>query len=161
MKEYKIINGTSYDARTPTAVVTVLENARQNRTRLHISVGDPESGGDWLEEFDTHGYVGRSMGPVKVPLLLATRRSSGGGAILDHCIVRVRETASGRVLYRHPHYDHGQLVIQRKAEPLELHDGRVLAVDALRDGQRYASFETTEKARRWLQRLGVTAVIAT
>src|SRR5437899_9975118 len=95
MKTYKIVNGTSFDERTPDEVIRVLENARLNRTRLHVSLGETDNdrgqlGRDWLEEFETHGYIGRSMGPVKVPLLIANRRSTGGGAILDHCIIRIR-----------------------------------------------------------------------
>src|SRR5438105_3695918 len=128
-KSYKIVAGTSYDERTPDAVIRVLENARQNRTRLHISLGDTGTGLDWLEEFESHGYVGRSMGPVKVPLLIANRRSTGGGAILDHCIVRIRESAGGRVLYQHPQYHHGDLELRQKSEPVTLPDGRVLTVD--------------------------------
>ncbi len=160
MKPYKIINGTSYDIRTPDEVVQILEAARLNRTRLHISLGDPETGDDWLEEFDVYGYIGRSMGPIKVPLLIANRRSLGGGAILDHCIVRIRMSAGGRVLYQHPTYHHGSLEIHRKAEPVELPDGRVLLVDVLRDGQLHASFEDLGQARRWVHKLGVTAPIA-
>jgi len=159
MKTYRIENGTSYDQRTPDEVVRVLENARLNRTRLHISLGDTETGKDWLEEFETHGYVGRSMGPIKVPLLVANRRSLGGGAILDHAIVRIR-TSSGRVLYQHPKYHHGNLEIRPKAEPVTLPDGRVLTVDVLRDGELHAAFENVEKARRWVHKLGVTAPIA-
>lgn len=164
MKTYKIVNGTSYDERTPDEVVAVLENARQSRQRLHISLGETDNdrgqiGRDWLEEFETHGYVGRSMGPVKVPLLVANRRSLGGGAILDHCIVRIRESAGGRVLYQHPQYHHGHLEIRTKAEPVDS-DGRILTVDVLRDGELHAAFENMEKARRWVHKLGVTAPIA-
>ena len=163
MQQYKIVNGTSYDARNPDAVVAVLEHARQHRQRLHVSLGEtegPQAGRDWLEEFETQGYVGRSMGPVKVPLLVANRRSTGGGAILDHCVVRIRTSSGGRVLYQHPKYHHGQLEIRRKPEPLTLPDHRVLTVDVLRDGQLHASFENFEKARRWVHKLGVTAPIA-
>jgi hypothetical protein len=160
MKPYKQVNGTSYDERTLPEVITVLEAARQNRTRLHVSFGSTETGEDWLEEFDVHGYVGRSMGPIKVPLLVANRRSLGGGALLDHCIVRIRTSAGGRVLYQHKKYHHGSLEICRKAEPVRLDDGRVLTVDVLRDGELHASFENIEKTRRWVHRLGVTAPIA-
>jgi hypothetical protein len=162
MKTYKTVNGTSFHYDTPDEVVRVLENARLNRQRVHISLGvtdGPNQGRDWLEEFETHGYVGRSMGPVKVPLLVANRRSSGGGAILDHAIVRIRTSSGGRVLYQHPHYHHGQLEIRRKTSAVELPGGRVLTVDVLRDGEVHASFETVEQARRWVNRLGVTAPI--
>lgn len=134
-----------------------------NRTRLHISLGEtegPNTGRDWLEEFDIHGFIGRSMGPIKVPLLIANRRSRGGGAVLDHCIVRIRQSAGGRVLYQHPAYHFGSLEIRRKSEPMTLPDGRILAVDVLRDGEIHASFETVEKARRWANKLGVVAPIA-
>lgn len=56
---------------------------------------------DWNEQFDVTGYVGRSTGPIKVPLLIHNRRSLGGPAILDHCIIGVRETGKdGRLLYQ-------------------------------------------------------------
>lgn len=160
MPEYKVVNGTSYHTETPVAIIDVLERVRQNRTRLHISYGDTGTGKDWLEEFDAHGYVGRSMGPVKVPLLIANRRSTGGGAMLDHCIVRIRASAGARVLYQHPNYHFGNLAIRPKAEPVTLPDGRTLKIDVIRDGQLHAAFESVEKARRWVHNLGVVAPIS-
>ena len=160
MKEYKIVNGTSYDALTSNEVIRVLEKARQNRTRLHISLGDQETGRDWLEGFESYGYVGRSMGPVKVPLMIANRRSLGGGAILDHCIVRIRESVGGRVLFQNPKYHHGKIEVRPKAEPVSLPDGRILTVEILRDDELHASFESNEKAKRWIRKLGVHAGIS-
>lgn len=164
MKTYQTINGTFYDTRTPGEVIRVLENARLNRTRLHISLGetfaDRNVGFDWLEEFESYGSIGRSMGPIKVPLLIANTRSLGGGAILDHCIVRIRESAGGRVLYQHPAYHHGTLEIRVKTEPLMLPDGRLLTVDVLRDGKVHASFQDMAQARRWVHKLGVVAPLA-
>lgn len=163
MKEYKIVNGTSYDSRTSATVIQVLESARGNRTRLHISLGEttgPDAGRDWLEEFDSYGYIGRSMGPIKVPLLVANRRSRGGGALLDHCIVRIRSSAGGQVLYQHPAYHFGEMKIRSKMKPTHLRDGRLLTVDVIRNEELYASFETMLHARRWVRKLGVTARIA-
>lgn len=160
MKEYKTIDGTSFDVRTPDEVVTILENARQTRTRLHVSLGDSESGRDWLEENMVHGFIGRSTGSIKIPLLIHNRRSLGGPGLLDHCIVRIRTSSGGRVLYQHPGYHHGTLEIRQKNEPVTLREGRTLTVDVLRDGELHASFESIEIARRWVHKLGVTAPIA-
>jgi len=165
MKPYQEINGTFYDTRTPDAVIRVLESARLNRTRLHISLGETDNergmlGRDWIEEHDINGTVSRSMGPVKVPLLVANRKSLGGFALLDHCIVRIRTAAGGRVLYQHPVYHHGALEIRQKTTPVNLPDGRVLTVDILRDGELHASFENMDKARRWVHKLGLVAPIA-
>lgn len=153
----KIENGTSYHDDTPLQVIKVLESARRDRTRLHISLGDTGSGRDWLEEFETHGYISRSMGLTKVPLILANRRSMGGGAILDHCIVRIRHSAGGRVLYQHPTYHHGEIEVRQKAEPVVLGDRRTLSVDVMRDGEVQAAFETQSKALRYIHRLGLVA----
>jgi hypothetical protein len=158
MKTYKLVNGTSYDARTPDEVIAILEKARQERIRLHVSLGytDGERVGlDWLEEFDSHGYIGRSTGSIKVPLMIANSRSTGGGALLDHCVVRIRQSAGGRVFYQHRDYHYGSLAIRPKADAVRLPDGRLLTVDVLRDGEFHAAFESMGQARRWLRKLGV------
>jgi len=159
LSRHRIINGTSYDVRTSDEVVRVLEQSRLNRIRLHISLGDTTTGRDWLEENDVYGYIGRSMGPIKVPLIIANSRSLGGGAILDHCIVRIRISAGGRVLYQHPDYHYGTLSIQLREQAIELPDGRLLSVDVIHNGIVHASFESIEKACRWTDKLGVSAPI--
>jgi len=163
MKEYKTENGTSYDVRTPDEVVAILENARQNRTRLHVSLGEtegPEAGNDWLEENMVYGFIARSTGSIKIPLLIHNRRSLGGPGLLDHCIVRIRTSSGVRILWQHPDYHHGRLEIRQKTEPVTLRDGRILAVTVIRDGQDHAAFESVEQARRWAVKLGVVAPIA-
>ena len=162
MKTYQTINGTFFDIRTPNEVIAILENARQSRTRLHVSLGEtegPNAGRDWLEENDVYGFIGRSTGSVKIPLLIHSKRSRGGPGLLDHCIVRIRTSAGGRVLYQHPKYHHGDLEIRRKLVPVELEDGRVLTVAVFRGNQEQAAFENVTQARRYINKLGVRAEI--
>lgn len=102
---YVVVNGTSYPDVTPWAVIDVLEAARASGQRIRVHYGDSNTGQDWGDIHDVRGTVGRSMGPVKVPLLIANSRSMGGGAILTGAIVRIRTTRKPRRdLYRHPSY---------------------------------------------------------
>lgn len=155
MKEYQVVNGTYFDVRTTIEVINVLEKARLNRTRLHISLGDVATGRDWLDEFECFGFIGRSVGPTKVPLILPLNRSIGGGAILDHCIVRIRHSSGGKVLWEHPSYHHGKIEVRHKEQPIVFDDGTSLHVDVLRDNQVQACFETVAKAMRYVQKLGL------
>jgi hypothetical protein len=101
-RQYKVANGTHYHLDTPDELVAILENARLNGTRLRLHYGDTATGQDWGDIHDVLGTLGRSCGPVKAPILLANSRSSGGGAILDHCIVKL--SAKRDTLYQLPNY---------------------------------------------------------
>ena len=111
--KYQVINGTYYPIGTPLKVVDVLERARMNNTRIIIDLGFTESnerstpdklGQSWMERYNTTGYVGRSMGPIKAPLLVPNSRSMGGGIILADSIVRILTSQGKHVLYEHPNY---------------------------------------------------------
>lgn len=100
-KQYKVVNGISFDARTPDKVCNILARHCGGRNqRVRIFLGDTTTGKDWCEVYDTIGYIGRSTGTVKIPLMVATARSLGGGAILDHCIVKI--TIDKETVYQHP-----------------------------------------------------------
>lgn len=98
--KYQVINGTSYHAETSQEVINALETARNNRLRIRIYYGDVKTGICWNEEHDIFGYVGRSSGEIKIPLLVSNSRSYGGCALLDHCILKIRESKGRRVLYQ-------------------------------------------------------------
>lgn len=104
-------NGTAYSDRTPVAVINVLEGIRlcaytnvRRRQRLKIWYGDRDTGEAW-GDIET-GYIGRSVGPVKVPLICHNSRSFGGPSLLDDCIVRIdyANRRDGGTLYRHPSF---------------------------------------------------------
>lgn len=152
LSKYQIVEGTYYDARTPKPIIDVLEKSRRHRQRVRLHYGDTETGRDWLEGYDVEGCIGRSMGPVKVPLLIHNNRSLGGPEILDHCIVKLRSTGKhGGILYQHANYHTGTIAF----EPchLELPGGRILTCAVLVNGQEHARFETNEQARRWVAKI--------
>jgi hypothetical protein len=84
---------THFHTETPPAVRRILESARQSGTRLRVFYGDAKTGAPWLEESDVLGRIGRSMGPVRVPLILARANSSGGPALLESLHCRNRDGA--------------------------------------------------------------------
>jgi|GEM_PF-2901314 len=150
----QIINDTTYHDDTPSAVINVLERARLSGCRVRIHYGYTKdkdghtAGEDWYEEWSVTGRVGRSMGPAKVPLILANRRSSEGPAILDHCIVRIRDPRKcGPELYRHPSYSMGKVTIRR------LEDSEY-KIQVQIDGKPHAGFKTEAQAKRWLYKMG-------
>jgi len=110
--KYKIVNGTAYHIETPDVVIEIIEEAlnSQRSIKLRIYFGDTVSGKDWGETSDNIGYIGRSSGEIKVPLLLKSTKSSGGGSLLDHCIVKIEKIKrhthcpSYHEVYRHPKY---------------------------------------------------------
>lgn len=103
MKDYKVINGISFDQRTPTTVCNILANCCGNRNkRVRIFLGDATTGKDWFECYNTIGYIGRSTGPVRIPLLIPRKDSLGGSTILDYCIVKI--TIDKEVIWQHKNY---------------------------------------------------------
>lgn len=134
-----------FHERTPQAVRNILEAARSSGGRLRVFYGDTGTGRDWGEENDVTGYIGRSTGPQRVPLMLANSRSHGGSAILDHCIVRI--VRDGRDVYKHPRYNQPDYVIY------SVSDGTMRAkgyqVQVVADGDVVARFKSIVSARRW------------
>ena len=106
---------TYFDPGTPEAVRRILERYRKSGDTLRIVLGDPETGRDWHEENDVVGTVGRSMGPMKIPLLIE-KGEHGGPAMLTRCIVRIIDWDSQRDLYVHPQYQLPALTIVPNAD---------------------------------------------
>lgn len=158
--KYQIVNGTAYHAETPPAVVAAIEGVRASGQRIRLHYGDPDTGRDWMEEFDVTGRVGRSGGSIRVPLLLYSARSTGAPSVLDHCIVRIRPSrGGGHDLYRHPKYHvvEGPVAVRRTRKVHRLPDGRQLRWAVTVSGDEHARFETEAKARRWIVKMGLSA----
>jgi len=145
-KTYQVCDGTWYDARTPKAVILALERARARNARVRIFYGEPETGKSWSEENDVVGTIGRSMGPIKIPLLIHNSRSTGGPGILDHCIVRIQGSAH-LVTYTHPKFDAGQWDIGDPKQ--EDHPGLLYVAGVYHNGSLHARFTSHEGAKRY------------
>ena len=66
---------TRFDLETPAKVRGLLGRCRQDGTPVRVFYGDPETGRDCLEEFDTVGRIGRSTASMKVVPPVSTRWS--------------------------------------------------------------------------------------
>jgi hypothetical protein len=95
----RVVDGTTYKKSTSGRIIAILEQSRLSRKRLILVYGDVATGKPWESATPERGHVGRSTGTSKIPLLIRTKRSMGGEAILDHCIIQIRESKGGRVLY--------------------------------------------------------------
>jgi hypothetical protein len=85
-----VVNGTTYHDETPIKVIDILEQYRMNRTeRLELITNC----------YSESGYIGRSCGRVKIPILVKTCRSFGGSPISEHRITMIRTARGKRVLY--------------------------------------------------------------
>ena len=102
--DYKQHNGTYYYADTPQAVIDAIAPLIHTNIRVKFYYGDPLTGCDYHEEHDTTGTIGRTTGPIHMPILLHNNRSTGGIIISTYIVVKIKETRTGRILYQHPKY---------------------------------------------------------
>ncbi len=106
LKGYQVFNDTWYDRETKSEVIQALETVRLSGMRCVLDYGDTETGRSWGEVNGIRGTIGRSTGDIKIPILLANKRSTGGGGILDNCIIAIKRSGKdGEYIYKHPNYN--------------------------------------------------------
>lgn len=133
---------TQFDPDTPVAVQAYLEAYRKSGSKVRLFFGNPETGKDWLSEWDVVGRIGRSMGPLKVALLVPAGED-GGGAILTSNVLRIVDFSTKREVYRHANYKAPTFEVKAGAEPGYPHEVWV-------DGKPHARLKTRAKADSWI-----------
>lgn len=133
----------TFNEKTNDKVKSVLNSVYNSGQRIRIVYGDIETGKDWLEESDVIGRIGRSTGIRKMPLLIANSRSYGGGAILDHCIIKIVVTDNKRVLYQHDNYHQADLTYSEVVTDSYPHC-------VFADGKLHASFKSEKSALKFI-----------
>lgn len=105
MKERVEFCGLWFSTETEQHIKDIIVRLYLSKKRVRFHWGDTKTGRDWGDTYDVCGTVGRTSGIQKIPLLIHNSRSRGGGAILDHCIVKITESSGAKkVLYQHPNY---------------------------------------------------------
>ncbi len=151
--EYKLIEDgqnlpIAYHLATNDKLVAVLEHCRKNRIRIKINIGDIETGKSWNEEFDTSGYIGLSKGyQARFPILVNNSRSMGGGSLMDHCILQVKESKGGKVLYQAENFYHSNFEIKQE----ENQQNPAYQYSLYIDGKLYSKHKTIQSAE-WLKK---------
>lgn len=150
------LQGTWYENDTPKDVIRVLEFARIHKFRLRLFFGDSVTGRDWLEEWDVAGYIGRTHGPLKSPILLHNKSSSGGGIVGANSIVKITYSRGGELLYQHPKYHH--MPMAARISDLPEYEVAVWVKNHEPDGgeQIHARFKTIAQYQRWEKKMQVT-----
>lgn len=116
-RRYKIYNDTWYCLDTPDGVIQILDGAMKNHERIRVFYGDNETGRDWMEIYDTIGYVAHSYGSIQIPLLIKNSRSVGGIGILDDNIVKI--TIDKVVVYEQGNYRLPHMEIREASDSLK------------------------------------------
>ena len=130
--------------KTTSRVATLLNNLSMSQQRIRLVYGDTNTGKDWLEECDVIGTIGRSTGTKQMPLLIRNSRSTGGGSILDHCILKIVDVKSERILYQHEKYITPSFEIEI-SEPDTLSRYRVIS-----DNKLLATFSEYDEAQKYI-----------
>lgn len=141
--KYYELNSTFFHKHTNIEIANVLISAQQKRNRIRIWLGDTITGKSWNEENDTCGYVGRSTGDIKIPILVNKLSSSGGCAILTHKILKIVDTRTKRVLYQHSKFNQSYFTVSESIDGKgEVYSDRVLYARCknLTSAQRLADF---------------------
>lgn len=146
VRKDRIDLGTWFNAKTDPIVKSVIEACRIDRTIVrvfygHTEPGHPELGRSWMDEWDMYGYISRSTGLTKIPILVAPN-GNGGPGLLDACIIKII-TKGGRVLYEHPNFH----VPKMEVCPSDM-EGYVAIVKV--EGSVHARFKKPGQAEHWV-----------
>ena len=129
-------------AKTSGGVADILNRLTESKQRVRLVYGDTETGKDWLKEYDVLGSIGRSTGANQIPLLISNSRSTGGGAIMEDCILKIADVKSKKVLYQHDKY------IAPKFDIVPSIVGYSVTVTI--DGKMQANFKTIKQAQNYI-----------
>lgn len=144
-KSMRMVDGTVDARETSDEVCELLVHLWQCEATVRVFYGS-EDGRASVAEWDVAGHIGRSMGSIRIPLLVPPK-ADGGSGLLDHCIVRLDTQRRGKIvtLWQHPNFHLPELRLSVTELPLEL----PYLVER-NNGSAEARFHTETERTRWL-----------
>lgn len=136
-------NETEVNTQVDNCLMATLSECYRQKRRVRLWYGDRKSGESYFEDFETTGRIGLSRGKIfKIPLVIASSRSWGGGALSIGSLIRVDDIKTRKTLWKVPNY----------YDKLELFHvkGNKLPWQVCGRSTTLACFETEEKAKRWI-----------
>lgn len=116
--------------------------------RVRIWYGDTETGRSWNEEYNVTGYISRSTGNIKIPILINNSRSYGGESLLDDCIIRIDDIQQKRTLYKHENFHVEKMEVEIESD--SEYPCRVMQHKDSGEVQNVANFKTEKQAHNWV-----------
>jgi hypothetical protein len=141
-------SGTYYREGTTNEIINILERVRYRGERIQVFYGDVKTGRNWNEELDVCGTIGRSTGTIKIPLLIATKRSSGGGAILTDCIIGIKQGKT--IVYKANNFIDNVYKVTKGDLP-------EYPFSTLINGELYGRHKTEQSAKRLINKLNINS----
>ena len=100
------------------------------------------------------GYIERSTGEYKSPLLVHNSRSYGGEELLVGHIIRIDDIKSHRTLYEEINFHLPSMRVMNMEKTERVWTGAInarLPYSVIVKSKVWASFETEEKAKHWIE----------
>ena len=123
-------------------VSKIIDRCIKNGTRVRLFYGDTNTGREWGEENDVLGTIGRTTGPLKSPIMIPKGECSGT-TILEHCLLKIMDADTRRVLWVHTQYQAPTFAITEDHTPK-------LPFKATMNGQPEARFASFAEAAAWV-----------
>ena len=133
----------TFSDNTNEKVKQVLTSCYNRKNRIRIVYGDITTGKSYLDEYEILGYVGKSTGVKPTPLLISNSRSFGGGSILTGSVLKIVDTKTKQVLFKHENYIMPVLTKEISSHSAYLYD-------VIYNGELVARFKTEKQANNYI-----------
>lgn len=130
LSEYaKLPAHTFFSHDTPKKVRTVIESCRKKGNIVRVFFGNPETGVDSMDEFETIGRIGRSNGIMKAPLLVP-EGEHGGSQLSTSRILKIVDMESGETLYKNKNYKVPEVTIGKTTNQIAIDQGYIHEIES-------------------------------